>query len=354
MTKNQVIALFLGTVSCQSGTDLLYAETQSSSGNGPKEFTEPKDPRGEAVYVAPPVLPNPNFAAPASEEGKSFTSSNGPAEAAAPVSAPISWDEPENTIMDMPVPTLYEFDEPVPTLYEYQEEPVPTLYAYEEDQAWEESPMDDYMRGSETELIDFELPPMDMDWDNMDFDLMDEYMPLPENMDWDMLTDPEFYNDQAEEWGYDPIIAESGIAGLPIDFNSTTVDIISWDQEQMRDDFRDYFGWAIMGDVWDSREASTCADRCSEENGMCCVQISMQDMQSQAWNYESYCMYQESIMADYDMEMMGYKLEMVCDQESGPTIMDSAEEAWGGWMGSSAIRAASGIISAAVIFSSVC
>ena len=61
-------------------------------------------------------------------------------------------------------------------------------------------------------------------------------------------------------------------------------------------------------------------------------------------------------MADYDMEMMGYKLEMVCDKESGPspTIMESAEEMWGGWMGTSAVRVASGIISAAAIISSIC
>jgi hypothetical protein len=275
--------------------------------------------------------------------------------AAAPVSAPISWDEPENSIM-MPEPTLYAYDEPVPTLYEYSEEPVPTLYAYGENEDWEVSPMEDYMRGPmpEPELIDYEMPPMDMDWENYEnydiMPIMEDYM--PEDMNWDELSDPNFYYDQAEEWGYDSIIAESG---LPIDFNSTT-DVISWDQEQMREDFRDYFGWAIMGDVWDSREASSCADRCSEESGMCCVAVSMQNMQSQAWSYESYCMYQDSIMADYDMEMMGYKLEMVCDKESGPspTIMESAEEMWGGWMGSSAVRVASGIISAAAIISSIC
>ena len=61
---------------------------------------------------------------------------------------------------------------------------------------------------------------------------------------------------------------------MTIDFTNST-DIISWDQEQMREDFRDYFGWAIMGDIWDSREASQCADRCSEERDMCCVQVSM-------------------------------------------------------------------------------
>jgi hypothetical protein len=261
-----------------------------------------------------------------------------PVSASAPVSTSISWDEPENSIM-MPEPVLYTFDEPVPT-----------LYAYGENEDWVESPMEDYMRGpANSELYDYDMPPMDMD---MDWENLENYDIMPISMDWDELSDPDFYYDQAEEWGYDSIIAESG---LPIDFNSTT-DVISWDQEQMREDFRDYFGWAIMGDVWDSREASSCADRCSEESGMCCVAISMQNMQSQAWSYESYCMYQDSIMADYDMEMMGYKLEMVCDKESGPspTIMESAEEMWGGWMGSSAVRVASGIISAAVIISSVC
>jgi len=74
----------------------------------------------------------------------------------------------------------------------------------------------------------------------------------------------------------------------------------------MREDFRDYMGWAIMGDVWDSRQASTCADRCSQEYDMCCVQVSMRDETTNMWNYESYCMYQEAIMGDYDMDMMGY------------------------------------------------
>ena len=137
---------------------------------------------------------------------------------------------------------------------------------------------------------------------------------------------------------------------MPLDFNSTT-EIISWDQEQMREEFREAYGWAIMGDVWDSREASTCADRCNEEYDMCCVQVTMQDMYSQAVNYESYCMYKDSIMDDYSAEMMGYELEMKCDKDNNPN-----EGVYNGMFGmsDSAIRVASGIISAAVVFSSVC
>ena len=75
-------------------------------------------------------------------------------------------------------------------------------------------------------------------------------------------------------------------------------------------------------------------------------------MRSQVWSYESYCMYQESIMNDYDMEMMGYKLEMVCDKDSAPTIKESANEMWG-WMTQSAVRSASGILSAALVYASL-
>ena len=75
-------------------------------------------------------------------------------------------------------------------------------------------------------------------------------------------------------------------------------------------------------------------------------------MNSQAVNYESYCMYQDSIMDDYSMEMMGYELEMKCDKDSYPMEEDNGmwDEVWA----DSAIRVASGIISAAVVFSSVC
>lgn len=82
---------------------------------------------------------------------------------------------------------------------------------------------------------------------------------VPEDMNWDELADPTFYEDQAKDWGYDAIIAESG---MPMEYNSDT-NSVEWNQEKMRQDFRDYMGWAIMGDVWDSRQDSTCADRCN-------------------------------------------------------------------------------------------
>ena len=144
------------------------------------------------MYTSAPVSSKPS-------EGKSFSSGDGPLMSAAPVSAPISWDEE---------PTLYTFEEPVPTLY--YEEPVPTLYEemppYGEDMDWEVSPMEDYMRGPPLgpDGEEWEKQPKTMDYDVMP--IMEEYMPdmeyeimpimeeyIPEDMNWDDLSDPDFY-----------------------------------------------------------------------------------------------------------------------------------------------------------------
>lgn len=311
----------------------------------------PEDPRGQVVYDGPaptgPATVVSTNSGP--RDGKSFTSSEGPSMSAAPISAAMpepmewdaTWDEPmewdatwdDNMVMDMPVPTLYN-------------------NSTEED--WEVYPMPGPADWNLT------MPPMDELMDNIDWEAMpviEDYdwesvsMPM-EEINWDELTDPEYYYNQAEQFGYDQIIAESG---LPLDFNSTT-DVISWDQEQMRNNFRDAFGWAIMGDIWDSREASTCNDRCNKEYDMCCVEVAMQDMNSQAMNYESYCMYKDSIMDDYSMDMMGYELKMKCDKDSNPKKDGKGKGGKGGkggMMGDSAIRVASGIISAAVVMTSL-
>lgn len=63
-------------------------------------------------------------------------------------------------------------------------------------------------------------------------------------------------------------------------------------------------------------------------------------------------MYQDAIMGDYDMEMMGYKLEMKCDKDAVP-IQETAGGMWGEWMSQSAVKVASGVVSVVAIMSSV-
>jgi hypothetical protein len=92
-----------------------------------------------------------------------------------------------------------------------------------------------------------------------------------EPIDWEDM-DPSIYYNMTDMW-------EMGNSSMPIDFNDT-MDIVSWDQEQMREEFRDYFGWAIMGETWDTRKPSKCDDSCSDEYQMCCFQVSMQDKKS--------------------------------------------------------------------------
>lgn len=111
MTKNQVIALFLGTVSCQTGSDLLFAETQSTvNGQGQKEFTKPMDPRGEKVFDGKAQFGEATEVKETkpAQQGKTFSTANGPAMTATPISAPISWNE-EN--WDMSVSEIAEKDE---------------------------------------------------------------------------------------------------------------------------------------------------------------------------------------------------------------------------------------------------
>lgn len=152
-----------------------------------------------------------------------------------------AWEEYED------MPFMEEAKWEMPENMNWDELSDPEFYQ-EQGQEWREN-MDDW------DLVD-----QGQEWrENMEWDLVDQAQEWTEEKDWDALADPEFYQNQAEEWAYAPMIAESGIT---VDFNNTG-SAVSWDQEQMRDAFRENYGWAIMGDIWDSREPSTCADRCN-------------------------------------------------------------------------------------------
>jgi hypothetical protein len=119
----------------------------------------------------------------------------------------------------------------------------------------------------------------------------------------------------------------------------------------MREDFRDYFGWAIMGDVWDTRMPSKCSENCSNEYEMCCFQVSMKNRDTQIYSYESYCMYQDAALSDFNMEMFEYEIEMVCDKESSkPMKGEKGDDNIMGWiMGDLAVHIATGFASATLI-----
>lgn len=117
LTKNTVIALLLATVNCQTGEDLLFAETQSVSGpDGEKQFIMPESPKG-----APLGEKKTDAATKPARDSKPLIS-------ATPVS--ISMEEA------MAVPTTISYEEP-------------EMYAME-DMMYESGPMDDYMRGPST------------------------------------------------------------------------------------------------------------------------------------------------------------------------------------------------------------
>ena len=117
LTKNTVIALLLATVNCQTGEDLLFAETQSVSGpDGEKQFIMPESPKG-----APLGEKKTDAATKPAGDSKPLIS-------ATPVS--ISMEEA------MAVPTTISYEEP-------------EMYAME-DMMYESGPMDDYMRGPST------------------------------------------------------------------------------------------------------------------------------------------------------------------------------------------------------------
>jgi len=117
LTKNTVIALLLATVNCQTGEDLLFAETQSVSGpDGEKQFIMPESPKG----------------APLGE--KKIDAATKPAGNSKPL------------ISATPVSISMEEAMAVPTTISYEE---PEMYAME-DMMYESGPMDDYMRGPST------------------------------------------------------------------------------------------------------------------------------------------------------------------------------------------------------------
>ena len=117
LTKNTVIALLLATVNCQTGEDLLFAETQSVSGpDGEKQFIMPESPKG-----APLGEKKTDAATKPARDSKPLIS-------ATPVS--ISMEEA------MAVPTTISYEEP-------------EMYAMEH-MMYESGPMDDYMRGPST------------------------------------------------------------------------------------------------------------------------------------------------------------------------------------------------------------
>lgn len=129
LTKNTVIALLLATVNCQTGEDLLFAETQSVSGpDGEKQFIMPESPKG-----APLGEKKTDAATKPARDSKPLIS-------ATPVS--ISMEEA------MAVPTTISYEEPEMYIMEDMMGE-PEMYAME-DMMYESGPMDDYMRGPST------------------------------------------------------------------------------------------------------------------------------------------------------------------------------------------------------------
>ena len=111
--------------------------------------------------------------------------------------------------------------------------------------------------------------------------------------------------------------------------------------EEMRIAFRDYFGYAIMGDMWDESMPSKCDDSCNAEYEMCCVQVAMRDQTTLVASSERYCMTQESVMGDYELGLYGYDIKMACDKDGGKGVMNSS------------FRTVSGLFSAAVVIASL-
>lgn len=214
-------------------------------------------------------------------------------------------------------------------------------------------------------LVDFEMPEMDIDYSEQemmytmtDFDYSDpemmytmtEFDPSMEPALYDMVPEAMDKNFTIED-AIDMIqngtdfesIAED--AGVELDFDMQ--DLVNWNQQEMRGEFRDYFGYAIMGDMWDESKPSKCDEGCNAEYEMCCVQVAMQDKNSQVTNYESYCMTQDSAMEDMQMAMSGYDIKMTCDKNGKPPKGQGKGPM--GMMGNASMKLASGIISAAVV-----
>lgn len=125
---------------------------------------------------------------------------------------------------------------------------------------------------------------------------------MPDVVDPDMMYAMEDF-----DYMYEPMIAESGMWQDDMNMENFDMDsMVDWQQQDMRAEFRDYFGYAIMGDMWDNSKPSECNEGCDAEFEMCCVHVAMQDMDTQVTNHEYYCMAQEAAMDDFTMSMSAY------------------------------------------------
>ena len=142
------------------------------------------------------------------------------------------------------------------------------------------------------------------------------------------------------DYDFETIVDESGpMEGVDIEFDMD--EFIEWIQEDMRSEFRDYFSYAIMGDMWDETKPSECDDSCDAEYEMCCVQVAMKDQNTLVLSSERYCMTQESVKGDYELGLYGYDIKMACDKDAGKGVMNSS------------VRIVSGLFSAAVVIASL-
>ena len=126
------------------------------------------------------------------------------------------------------------------------------------------------------------------------FEGLMEEMPEIGEMSVDDLQDPEMMYTMAEDWAYemDPELASAASTYVSFNDNSNSTNsrMITFDAEQMRQDFRDYFGFAILGNVWNINDVSTCGDACSGDYDKCCFNVYMTDRNTNATNNENYCM----------------------------------------------------------------
>ena len=255
MTNIRVIAALVATVNCQSGDDLLYAETRSpSSGDGPV-FSEPLAPVGNANYDY-----DYDFAEP------TFTTTSAPVGQAMP-----GFDAPMDTVGAG-------YDE-----YGYED------YDYGYDMGYE----GDWDYSTTANATEWELP-------------------MNETMDWDAYEDA-WKEEYDYYYDYDPAIAESGMASG----NWTAMDDMyyegDWQMEQMRSDFRDYFDYAISGEMWeDYSMPMMCDDSCNSNYNRCCVEVSMYDRDTGSMNSENYCMDTSIIDLEQRFDFMQYEVDMRC------------------------------------------
>jgi hypothetical protein len=84
----------------------------------------------------------------------------------------------------------------------------------------------------------------------------------------------------------------------------------------MRQDFRDYFGFAILGNVWNVNDVSTCGDACSGDYDKCCFNVYMTDRNTNATNNENYCMIEDAATDEFAIQMMNFEVKMKCDKDT--------------------------------------